>query len=293
MGAASSLFKLAEAEKWHEIQKFLLDRDIANETKIENLRYRDKYKGSPLQCAIYGKAPIYIIVLIVDICGDDILAELDQDGSNSLHHAAISGSSDDVLTLLMRVGGHDIITKHDNRGRLPIHYSVDRFGTPNERVFKCFVREGISQRVGGLHGMGGIFMKDKQDHSTFDFLHSRLPLDALVRLCHSTFRGQPFLHAAIGNVSKDVIRMILIRLPWCISTRDVYGRLPIHVAAENGLTWEDGMDLIVEAYEESAEILDSRKTGLPPFAIAAVKQNNDLNTVYSLIHRRINLLFIK
>eukprot|EP00551_Chaetoceros_affinis_P007294 CAMPEP_0203674270 /NCGR_PEP_ID=MMETSP0090-20130426/15548_1 /ASSEMBLY_ACC=CAM_ASM_001088 /TAXON_ID=426623 /ORGANISM="Chaetoceros affinis, Strain CCMP159" /LENGTH=288 /DNA_ID=CAMNT_0050540103 /DNA_START=37 /DNA_END=900 /DNA_ORIENTATION=- len=288
MGAASSILKLAESEKWDEIQKFLLDKDIANEMKIENLRYRDKYKGSPLQCAIYRKAPVYIIVLIVDICGDDILMETNQDGNNLLHHAAIAGSSDEVLTLIMRVGGQKVITEHDNRGRLPIHYSVDRFGKPNERVFRCFVKEGISQEIGGPYGMAGIFVKDKQNHSAFDFLKLRLSLDDLVRTIKTNFYGQPFLHAAIGNVSREEIRLIVRCLRWSVSTYDRYGRLPIHFAAERGLTWENGMDLIVEAYEESVELHDSKRTGLLPFAIAAAEKNNDLNTVYNLIHRRVN-----
>ena len=291
MGAASSLFNLVDSERWDEVKQFLLDRDIANETKIENLRYRDKYRGSPLHTAIYRKAPIYVIVLMLDIGGDDLLTELDHDRSNALHHAAIAGSPVEVLTLMTRVGGKKILTAQDRRGKIPICYTIDRFGKPNLRSFQCFLKEGLLQEVGGKHGMGGMFIKDRFNHSTYDFLTKRLSWENIIRTVNDAACGQPFLHGAIGNLSKEALDIIIERFPWSISARDSDGRLPIHVAADRGLTWEEGMETLVLADEDSIETFDSKVTGLYPFALAAEGPNSDLNTVYNLVHRRVNLLF--
>jgi|EP01083_Nonionella_stella_P029909 ankyrin repeat protein len=293
MGAASSLFKLAESDKWDEVENFLLDKDIANETKIENLRYRDKYRGSPLHSAIYRKAPVYIIVLMVDIGGDDLLTKIDHDGSNALHHAAISGSSNDILTLMTRIGEQQILTERDSKGKIPLYYSIDRFGKPSLRAFKCFMREGLLQNIGGEYGMGGIFIKDRCGNSTLDLLFERMSCWVTVELINEVARGRPLLHGAICNVSLETLKKIINKFPWSVSSQDRNGRLPIHVAAETNLTWQNGMKDLVQANEGSIEAADSKVTGLYPFALAAAGKSSDLNTVYNLIHRRVNLLFTK
>lgn len=291
MGAAKSLFRLIDSRNWTKVEEFLLDKDIGNETKIENLRFRDKYKGNPLNIAIYNKAPIFIIVLMVDIGGEEMLEERDNDGSCSLHHAVIAGSSVNLLTLITRVAGGQVLTGQDSRGKIPLHHCVDRYNEPDLASFKCLLKEGMLYGIGGKYGLGGIFIGDKLGHSTFDFLINRFSWGGnIVQALNETVRGEPLLHGAIGNVTKENLKEIITNFPWSVITYDNHGRLPIHVAAESGLTWDHGVDLLVNAKEEFIEAIDTQVTGLYPFLIAAAEDNNDLNTVFHLLQRSLTLL---
>jgi len=79
----------------------------------------------------------------------------------------------------------------------------------------------------------------------------------------------------------------------CAMIRDGAGRLPIHTAAEMGLSWMDGLSDIVNAYEEG---LDQRHpvSGLYPFVLAAQQEgsgnSSDLNTLYCLVRQRPKLI---
>merc|ERR1712216_915172 len=138
-----------------------------------NLRFKDKYKGNPLNIAIYNKAPIFIIVLMLDIGGEDMLIARDNDGSCSLHHAVIAGSPIELLMMITRVAGGQVLTGRDSRGKIPLHHCVDRYTEPDLIAFKCLLKEGMLYGIGGEYGLGGIFIRDNLGHSTFDFLISR------------------------------------------------------------------------------------------------------------------------
>ena len=293
MGAAKSLFKLIESENWPKVEEFLLDNDIGHETKIENLRFRDKYKANPLDLAIYNKAPIYIIVLMVDIGGEEMLSMTDNDGSCSLHHAVIAGSSVNLLMLITRIAGCQVLSGRDSRGKIPLHHCIDRYNEPDLATFKFLVKEGMLCEIGGKYGLGGIFIGDKLGYSTFDFLIKRFSWgDAVVQALNEAVKGKPLLHGAIRNVTKENIEKIITKFPWSVSTYDNWGRLPIHVAAESGMTWDQGLEMIVNAKDEFIEAYDKKVTRLYPFLIAAAGNNNDLNTVYHLIQRSLPLLLV-
>lgn len=67
------------------------------------------------------------------------------------------------------------------------------------------------------------------------------------------------------------------------------GRLPLHLACDNGLRWSHGLDLIHNAHQSALGDTD-KVTGLKPFALAAASFKRDhvdydLNTVFELLHR--------
>lgn len=69
----------------------------------------------------------------------------------------------------------------------------------------------------------------------------------------------------------------------------------IHIAAERGgLSWDDGLEDILRGYPFGLlEAIDSkRRTGLHPFAIAAMIRNNDLSTVYSLLQQSVHVIVL-
>mmetsp|Transcript_6676 Transcript_6676/g.7524 ORF Transcript_6676/g.7524 Transcript_6676/m.7524 type:complete len:302 (+) Transcript_6676:226-1131(+) len=299
MGSAQSLFRLIETGRWDEVESFLLHEDISHETKVENISYRHKYKGSTIQLAIYQRLPINLIARMIDIVGDDLITKQNRDGFNLLHDAAIANSHNHVLMLLSRVGGRDLLMHQDNRGMLPIHYTVDKFGEPNIRMFKCLLHEGCLHKAGDMmYGLGGLFIRDSFGHSTFDFLVTRLnSWQKLVDLTEEIFSGQPLLHAAIYHkVSIGTIWNIIHYFPKSVTFRDSLRRLPLHVGIQSGMEWKH-LEEVIEADENAVEEIDSKATGLYPFALAAAggcesgSMNPDLNTIYHLLQRRIDLLF--
>jgi hypothetical protein len=66
------------------------------------------------------------------------------------------------------------------------------------------------------------------------------------------------------------------------TTRDGSGRLPLHLACEDSLSWKRGLSCIVNANMPALESVDPI-TGLPPFAHCAVGANSDLESIYELL----------
>ncbi len=67
-------------------------------------------------------------------------------------------------------------------------------------------------------------------------------------------RNLPILQALIINrVPPIVIKVAVISFPDSIQTRDSFGKLPIDVAVENGLSWDDGMERIVERFANAKQ----------------------------------------
>jgi len=86
--------------------------------------------------------------------------------------------------------------------------------------------------------------------------------------------------------TKEIISMIIGAVTSdCAKVRDGAGRLPINIATELGLTWDEGVGDIVFANKSG---LEERHcvTGLYPFMTAAVGPNRDLTTIYKLLRER-------
>ena len=91
---------------------------------------------------------------------------------------------------------------------------------------------------------------------------------------------------------RDVIQMILSSVSsQCATIQDGAGRLPLHIAVEMGLKWNDGLRDIIHAYSDALEEPHS-VSGFYPFMLYAQAGpgNNDLNTLYNLIRKRPKLI---
>jgi hypothetical protein len=92
--------------------------------------------------------------------------------------------------------------------------------------------------------------------------------------------------------TKDVIKMILGGVTSkCATLRDGAGRLPLHIAAEMGLLWNDGLSDIVNAHYAALDEPHS-VSEVYPFILAAQAGpgNKDLDTLYRLVRERPKLI---
>lgn len=92
------------------------------------------------------------------------------------------------------------------------------------------------------------------------------------------------LHGAIlGNNPKHIHEICSIEQNNDSAfVRDSKGRLAIHIAAEHGLTWKDGINDIVKANVDAMKEMDPI-TGLPIYALAAKGEKYSLSSIYELI----------
>ncbi len=78
----------------------------------------------------------------------------------------------------------------------------------------------------------------------------------------------------------------------CAYIQDNKSRYVLHTAAENGLGWSNGLELILNANEEVLECRDE-VTGLFPYMLAASGERSDLDSIYELLRRNPGLPFPK
>jgi hypothetical protein len=126
----------------------------------------------------------------------------------------------------------------------------------------------------------------KLDRSVRD--HSTLILDEGANLlvvggrCHDTNQNVDIVEEIITlALFPEEIRNIELR------TLDARGRLPIHIAAENGLEWDRGMRYIVSSYSEGLE--RPNEEGDLPVIIAASGTKVDLGSLFNLIKLSVGL----
>jgi len=92
--------------------------------------------------------------------------------------------------------------------------------------------------------------------------------------------------------TKDIIKMILGGVSSkCATLTDGAGRLPLHIAAEMGLLWNEGLGDIVYAHYRALEEPHS-VSGFYPFILAAQAGtgSKDLDTIYRLVRERPKLI---
>ncbi len=88
-----------------------------------------------------------------------------------------------------------------------------------------------------------------------------------------------------GNIQgKQHFNDIVHSFAECLSVKDSRGRLPIHIASENGMAWCDGMHSLVKANLPVIKTPDE-VTGLFPFALAAAGDSKDLQSIFELLRR--------
>jgi hypothetical protein len=88
----------------------------------------------------------------------------------------------------------------------------------------------------------------------------------------------------------DVIKMIFSAVTSdCAKIRDGAGRLPIHIATEMGICWDEGIGLIAFANDEGLEEKHC-VTGIYPFMMAATGRSKDLNTIFRILRQKPEVL---
>lgn len=86
--------------------------------------------------------------------------------------------------------------------------------------------------------------------------------------------------------TKEIISMIIGTVTSdCANVRDGAGRLPIHIATEIGLRWDEGIADIVFANSNGLEEKHC-VTGLYAFMTSAVGPDSDLETIFRLLRER-------
>ena len=69
------------------------------------------------------------------------------------------------------------------------------------------------------------------------------------------------------------------------------GSLPLHLALRKGLRLSEGVGRILQAYPEAVSVRDPQ-TNLLPFLLASVGENAEVETIYSVLILRPNLVDI-
>lgn len=276
----------------------------------------DDNESSMLVLACEHNAPMEVILLLIDVGGHELVMKRGCYECSTLHEACENGANIEVIMKLIEVGGSELLQCQDSDGwtALLSPYCSSRccYTKPFGTMFQYMFREYMEANIGGEFSIGGLF-NNSSSQSNQDKIFSRwdewfpLIIESLLE------RHQNILHAAI--LARAPIRIIhdICTVLDCILTQDSKGRYPIDVAAELGLTWNEGMGILVEqmAQKQNTSLLyvgakygvkwdDKMKdiaksninevetgydsmTGLSAFMLAAAGECSDLSTVYSLI----------
>ncbi len=213
-----------------------------------------------LHCACKYNASIDVVRELIKVGGQDIITKKDSRGRISLHCVCYNGSSMscDVLDLLIQRGGRDVLTQVDNEGKTPLHVIIRQYwrGEEQKRALiekvSFLINKGIELQIGGQHSFGGLF-SHSVDQDVLNEIPERnwdenvLPaLEQVMAQPHN--RHLPILQAFIVNKAPSrIIKSAVNNFTNSINITDSLGKYPIDVAIDNNLSWDDGMEQIVEA----------------------------------------------
>jgi hypothetical protein len=278
----------------------------------------------------------------VGIGGRELVLEKDDDGRNSFFWACDCGgvldngdgyniAQREILKYLIDTIGIFLIGTVDNNGELPIHTFVKTNESAEDLdlgVLHDLLHSGMHYGFENEYCIGGLFTMSTHDETSCSIFETLFGLfvesctTPLRKVIEDVARGAPLLQAAIiAHSSNRIMAQIIHLFPWTKLTRDSTGRLPIQLAVETGLSWDQGIELlvhntsthpdilpihtaaryglkwengmkdIVEDDLSSLEIADPT-TNLYPFALAASTSEYDFTSVYELIRHRVDLLLI-
>ena len=203
-------------------------------------------------------------------------------------HFAVSHCRLEWVRFFLELSPASVCVK-DRFGLLPIHLCANEWHKdPNTfwEIFRLLLEEGVRQGVGGGdEGVGGLFvqMPNCQKNLIDEIFKSQgMSWEKISRVVKDGNVRRVLVHQlAKGNISKRHVNDIIKHFPDCVCVK-YQGRLPIHVAAESGLAWDDGMKTIVEANLSAIETVDE-VTNLLPFGLAAAGRDKDLQSIYELL----------
>jgi len=283
-------------------------------------------KGSnSLHIACRYNASLDVVSKLVEVGGEALVKETDNRGDNALHCACTGATwaynnnmeeyallHETFLNIITQQGGAQILTQTNNEGKTPLQLlfiaydkqSHDWRWRQQERK-KTFwkrlsdyavmlIKKGIELQVGGEYGIVGLFTSTSSQEVQYQIYFKtwdNIVIPALEQIIASLPHDQtlPILQALVINKAPPVIIKSAINLfTASINTRDSFGKYPIDVAACHGLAWDDGMKEVVERSDMDLLGRENPSTGLSPFMVAGVGEENttyDVGTVFHLIKK--------
>ena len=189
------------------------------------------------------------------------------------------------------------------------------------------INKGMHYSIGGEFGIGGLFQGDHEYYIPYTFwLHW---YDNVIPSLQRVLAAQqndannntvPILQAAIIHKAPiHVIQSTLDELD-CVNITDSSNRYPLdvsiehkfnwdegmediaeafawtqgrpllHVCAEHGLQWKNGMSTLISDIDISAFDTKDDSSGLFPFMLAAMGQTNDIDSLFELTKKSLHLV---
>lgn len=287
--------------------------------ELAQFRASSATRYTALHHAILFKAPAEVIELML-YQAPKLAYATTADGETALHWAVRLSAPKEILMLLLSANPSSGVMAKDKQGVTPLALVWDRHrkmlletttATDLDRLF-CWKRILLLLKVSSvcrdkprefevvtlddtttlpLHIVArcpsppGLFpfmtnifrdeMKEKDEHG-------RLPL--AVACCH------PVANRASDAQTK--IEMLSRVYPLAIFDRDMQGRLPLFLALDSGVEWEEGVNALVEKHPRSIAMRDP-VTGLFPFMLAAASssrtneqdETKSLSTIFQLLQK--------
>ncbi len=290
-----------------------------------------------LHLACRGNASIDVVKLLIVVGGGrDFVWEKDEFGRTAFHLACLYNASIDVLDLQIEYGGEDIITQVDNYHKTPLQFLITQsWSTDDDKEKRAeiektsfLINKGIELQIGGEYSIGGLFNNNSNEEvrdGIYKYWDERVLTALEPVMTQPNSRHLPILQSLIVNKAPlHIIKSTLDTFSASINTTDSFDKYPIDVAVEHGLSWDDGMEQIVESFalsqqttllnvctkhgvqwengtkivlesDDDVDILETAdtSTGLFPFMVAAVghcgNESNhgyDIDSVFQLIKSR-------
>ncbi len=237
----------------------------------------DNHGENSLHMAFCNNASATVILKLIEVGGDLVLSKYIH-GSNILHRSYHYRSlSSHMLDLLVLHGGEEmLLQKSDHNKKTPLQKIItDKTRFHNSKTLiqnaSLLINKGIEMQIGGEFAIGGLFdsTSNKKVEDEIYEQWDNLALPALKDVMKmSQNRDQPILHAAIiSNASSRIIKDIVINFPESTKVIDSFGRYPVDVAVQRGLSWYGGLKEIIEAFILTEQLptvfLVCARNGLP------------------------------
>ena len=249
---------------------------------------------NPLQYALLRRASIEQIKMLIKYGGMELVSKADNSEQKltSLHLALTCGSSVETLYALLEAGGRQLVMKECSRKGTAFDYFIGglsqrRHFTLNDKcqLFRLFMEiigfEDLALHLfeksySNLYGflIGGNPRFTTSNWSAF-YYSDDFPylFPVIVDLC----KGKPFLQKAIGFATTDALIDIIDHFDGCMWIKDDNGQLPIEVANQKNLGWNESIKILLDA------TVASDKYKRSPLVIACtygLKWRNGLSVVF-------------
>lgn len=259
----------------------------------------DNSGWTPLHWACAQSAPPSLVKDLI-LAWPPALTLHDRYGCTPLHDACLQNRSDVVKVLLASTSEATHMCRN-NKGRTPLQHLVWFYDKKIKRVIDSdlskykrpsdiIIGEGLTSFwCNAVLLISRILNKDVRQFKSM--MHAALALGkqgstGLVKLILKidpasrgglSKEGSMILHLSASSQfggCRDTIRFLCQEFPKSAQVQDERGRLPLHVAAENGCDFEDGIETMIQAFPSALRTSDPHSE-LLPFMLASKSGNID------------------